>query len=218
MGRGPGPVQRALLEVTGGGLVATTRSVLLSRVPEPTHADEVTIKRATRQLAIKGMVMACYVRACRSCGTIIIPGMTPCCQRQVTMLAVAPPGATVPYLAPPPVRPAPSWVCAVPSPLPRPQPTALDGVLDAIVAEGYDRLRSGRMRLSSADWIAAMRLQHQIRAAADPDLDAAKDFIMLQTDRIFRWLGPDRFQEFHAEISRDWKSARARRRPARASA
>jgi len=207
-------VQRALLEVTGGGLVATTRSVLLSRVPQPTHADEVTIKRATRQLAVKGMVMACYVRACRGCGTIIIPGMTPCCQRQVTMLAVAPPGAKVPYMAPPPVRPAPSWVCAVPSPMPpaASAPAELASVVDAVVAEGYARLRSGQLRLTGADWLAAMRLQHQMQSAAEPDLGTAKDFISLMTDGIYRWLGPDRYEEFRQELAARWHA----RRPARA--
>src|SRR5258708_15219736 len=54
MSRGPGSWQRSLLQVTDGGLLATTRSVLLDRAPRPTRSDVVCVIRATRALAEKG--------------------------------------------------------------------------------------------------------------------------------------------------------------------
>lgn len=49
-----------------------------------------------------------------------------------------------------------------------------------------------------------MRPQYQMRSAAEPDLDTAKDFIRLTTDDIYRWLGPDPYEEFRQDLVAQW--------------
>ena len=139
----------------------------------------------------------------------------PCCTRIRPMLSVAPVTMVVPYPAPPPGRQAPAWITAS-APLLQDHGLAdLHTIVGSVVADGYARLRSGRMTLTSGAWIEAMRLQHQIEAAADPGADETRFFVVELLDEIRRWLGPEQFGEFRAGVEQRYAAGRDARRRAR---
>jgi hypothetical protein len=199
MSRGPGVWQRSLLSVTSDGLLATTRAIMLGSVTRPTRSDNVCIRRAAKSLALAGRIQAAYVHACAECGAIRREGRTACCASVRPMLAVAPAGSRLRYLAPPPVRPVPSWICAAlpVHPLgPRYEVASVAGVLDLMIQRGMERVRSGEAKVGVTDLLAALRLRCQIEAASQPDDSRWEQFTVALLDELRGWLGPGQFGDF----------------------
>ena len=109
----------------------------------------------------------------------------------------------------------PAWVTANGPPLQDQGLTDVHAMVGPLVADGYARLRSGRMRLTASTWIEALRLQHKIEAAADPGLEETKFFVIELLDEIHRWLGPDQFGEFRADVEKRYAAGRNARNRAR---
>jgi hypothetical protein len=202
MGRGPGPWQRALLRVTGDGLVATTRAVMLDSVSQPTHSDHVCIRRAAKALAQARRIQAAYVYACPGCGAIRREGGPACCVSVRPMLAVAPWGSRVRHIAPPPVRPVPSWISAAPPlhPLARYEVASIPAALDLVIQHGMQRIWSGQAKIGASDVIAALRLRQQLEDAGQPSQARWQREVITLLDVAREQLGPEGFAAYTAAV------------------
>lgn len=202
MGRGPGPWQRALLRVTGEGLVATTRAVMLDSVTQPTHSDHVCIRRAAKALAQAGRLQAAYVYACPHCGAIRREGGPACCLSVRPMLAVAPAGNRLHHIAPPPVRPVPSWICAAPPrhPLARYEVAIIPAALDLLIQHGMQQVWTGQMKLSAGDLIAALRLRQKLEDASQPSQAQWRHEVITLLEVARERLGPEEFADYTAAV------------------
>lgn len=135
----------------------------------PTHSDDVCVRRAAKALALAHRIQACYVHACPECGAIRREGTNACCRSVRPMLAVALRDSRIRHLAPPPVRPVPSWIYGAPVVHPSVScEVASAGMLDVLIECGLQRLRSGQMKISGRDLVGALRLRQQIAAANHP--------------------------------------------------
>jgi hypothetical protein len=202
MGRGPGPWQRALLRVTGDGLAATTRAVVLDCVTHPTRSDNVCARRAAKALALAGRIQACYLYACPDCGAIRRAGGPACCASVRPMLAVAPAGSRIRYLARPPVRPVPPWICAVPPlhPLSRYEVASIPAALDLLIQHGMQRMWAGQLKVGASDLIGALRLRQQLEDASQPNQAQWQREVVTLLEVARERLGPEGFADYTAAV------------------
>ena len=214
MSKGPGRWQRELLAVTEGGLVRTTREVALDLIPEPSRSDSVSIRRAAKALALDDHITAYYAYACLSCGAIRRGGHG-CCDSVRPMLAVAPRGVPFHRLvspAPPPVRPAPSWisVAAVVYPPVPPGVASVQDALDLVIGLGAERLRSGKLKVDARAMIGAPRLRQQVEADCQPTAENLEQFVRISLGVAREQLGAGGFDRYSAEVTRRYKAVQSR--------
>jgi hypothetical protein len=202
MSRGPGSWQRALLNVTDGGLAMTVKAVVLDSVPQPARSDYVSARRATRSLAEAGRLSAVYLSGCRGCGAVQRVQRPGCCASSRPLLGIAPIGTRPPSLAPPPAHRPPSWItAAAPGPaLAGAEVASVPGVLDVMIQRGLARVCSGEAKVGPADLLAALRLRAQIEAAHPPDTGQWQEFTVALLDATRTWLGPEQFRDLLAAV------------------